>query len=266
MRQPAFERLRAWHQILSGASSVDVRRVALSLAGIPSFLTTAVAYRRLSRGGPFELRLRDIYPITADRYLSAGTASGHYFHQDLWAARKIFAKRPARHVDVGSRIDGFVAHLLVFTSVEVVDIRPLGSHVESLTFVRGNGESLDCFADESIDSLSSLHALEHFGLGRYGDPVNPGACFRAMNALARVLRPGGRLYVGVPIGRERVEFNAQRVFAPSTVLEGFRGLDSLSFSAVDDEGNLRVDADPQDFSNSRYACGLFEFTKSASRR
>jgi hypothetical protein len=166
---------------------------------------------------------------------------------------------------VGSRVDGFVAHLLVFMPVEVVDIRPL-SDVDGLTFLRGSGESLDSFAADSVESISSLHAIEHFGLGRYGDPVNPGACFAAMTTLARVLRPGGRLYVGVPIGRERVEFNAQRVFAPATILDGFRVLELLSFSAVDDDGNMRADVDPMEFSDARYSCGLFEFTKAVGSK
>ncbi|HWF86113.1 MAG TPA: hypothetical protein VG222_14745 [Vicinamibacterales bacterium] len=52
---------------------------------------------------------------------------GHYFHQDLWVAKRIYAARPAAHVDIGSRIDGFVAHLLTFMPVTVIDVRPLDS-------------------------------------------------------------------------------------------------------------------------------------------
>jgi hypothetical protein len=261
MKNRLLERARPLYQLISGSTSIDVRRLASSLAGVPYFIATAAKYRTMTRGDRFRLRLRDLYPITGDRRLAAGTASGHYFHQDLWAARKIFARRPSRHVDVGSRMDGFVAHVLVFTRVEVVDIRALDAKVEGLSFTRGNGDALECFADDSVESLSSLHALEHFGLGRYGDPVDPDACFRAMSALARVLQPGGRLYLGVPIGRERLEFNAQRVFSPDTVLAGFPRLDLVSFSAVDDDGRFVADADPAMFSPARYACGLFEFTK-----
>ncbi len=57
-------------------------------------------------------------------------AGGHYFHQDLWAAKKIFKRRPMTHVDIGSRVDGFVAHLLVFMPVTAVDIRYLDSNIE----------------------------------------------------------------------------------------------------------------------------------------
>jgi hypothetical protein len=264
MKRTLREYIRPMHQFVSGVTALDARKVALSFMGLPGFVRSAYRYQAQARGGPFELRIQNLYPITADRYLRAGNASGHYFHQDLWAARKIFARRPSRHLDVGSRIDGFVAHLLVFMDVEVVDVRPLGSDVKGLRFVRDNGEDLTAYESESLESISSLHALEHFGLGRYGDPIDPRACFRAMASLARLLRPGGRLYVGVPIGQERVEFNAHRVFAPDTVIAGFGGLQLVSFSAVDDEGNLRENARPEDFSRARFACGLFELTKAPS--
>jgi hypothetical protein len=112
-------------------------------------------------------------------------------------------------------------------------------------------------------SLSSLHAVEHFGLGRYGDPLDPGGSLSAMKALARVLAPGGRLYFSVPIGVERVCFNSHRVFAPEAVVHAFitAGLRLVEFSAVDDGGNFIPATDPGLFADARYACGLFEFIK-----
>ena len=74
------------------------------------------------------------------------------------------------------------------------------------------------FADASIRSLSSLHVIEHIGLGRYGDPIDPSGCFAAMRELSRVLASGGHLYLSTPVGRERVCFNAHRVFAARTIL------------------------------------------------
>jgi len=164
---------------------------------------------------------------------------------------------------VGSRVDGFIAHLLVFMPVTVVDVRPLESKVTGLQFMRGDATSLDGWADNSVPSLSSLHAVEHFGLGRYGDRLDPGGSARAMAALARVVAPGGRLYFSVPIGVERVEFNAHRVFAPETILRTFaeHRLRLAAFSAVDDRGFLIPSADPLSFARARYSCGLFEFTK-----
>lgn len=236
-------------------------RVVQTVFNFPRFVAGLLAYRRAWKGGPFALRLRNCYPILTDISGEAGTARGHYFHQDLWAARKIYAARPTFHVDVGSRIDGFVGHLLAFMPVTVVDIRPLSSTVAGMTFLQDDSTLLARFADNSIDSLSSLHAVEHFGLGRYGDPIDPDACFKAMRALARILKSGGRLYFSVPIGRERLEFNAWRIFSPDTILQTFQDLRLASFAAVDDVGNFQPVATPAAFRDATNACGLFEFTK-----
>lgn len=199
--------------------------------------------------------------MTADRLEQAGQIGGHYFHQDLWAASKVFRARPEVHLDVGSRVDGFVAHLLVFRPVVAVDIRPLGQHIPGLTWVQDDARTLTSFADGSMPSVSSLHALEHIGLGRYGDDLDPDGWRLAATSLQRVTAPGGTLYVGVPIGRERTCFNAHRVFDPGTVITAFDDCSLVEFSAVAEDGHLVVDAAPADFRRADYACGLFEFRR-----
>ena len=200
-------------------------------------------------------------PMLTDRYASAGSATGHYFHQDLWAARKIYDRRPEEHMDIGSRIDGFIAHLLTFMPVTIVDIRPIESKIQGLTFLQDDATTLSKLPSNSVQSLSTLHVAEHFGLGRYSDPVDPDACFKFMKSLERVLAPGGRLYFSVPVGKERVEFNAHRVFSPQTILDRFSGLRLESFSYVGDDGHLYLDISPDEMPASNFACGLFEFTK-----
>ncbi len=246
---------------------VDVRRIARNAEGVGWYLRDLRNYRARLRPDDVDLRVRlvDALPILHDRHVPAGLARGHYFHQDLWAARKVFSRRPASHLDVGSRIDGFVSHLLTFMDVDVVDIRPLRSQVSGVMFLQDDGATLGGLATGSRASVSSLHAVEHFGLGRYGDPVDPYACFRAMRALARVLAPGGHLYFSVPVGRPRVCFNAHRVFAPERILREMSdaGLDLESFGYVDDAGDLHADTTPSDAAAATMACGLFEFKKSA---
>jgi hypothetical protein len=209
----------------------------------------------------FQFRLADAFPILTDMTSGAGTTGGHYFHQDLWAARKIFEDKPLEHIDIGSRVDGFIAHLLVFMPVTAVDIRPLTSEIAGLTFFQDDASELGNLTDNSIRSLSTLHTAEHFGLGRYTDPIDPQACFKFMASLQRVLAPGGKLYFSVPVGRERVEFNAHRVFDPATILRSFPLLDLVSFSYVGDDDLLHEDRDPLKLPASEMACGLFEFTK-----
>lgn len=249
--------------VLSCADFVgfDPRRLVSNVTRAPAFWRDVWTYSRLNQRPSFRVRFSDIYAVLNERTAPAGNIRGHYFHQDLWAARKIFARRPARHIDIGSSVDGFVAHLLVFMPVTLVDIRPLKGNVPSLEFIQDDATQLARFESDSVDSISSLHAAEHFGLGRYSDPINPDACFRFMQALERVLSPGGRLYFSVPVGRERVQFNAHRVFGIQTVLRAFPALRLSSFSFVGDDGLFYPEIEPAHAPESRYGCGLFEFTK-----
>jgi SAM-dependent methyltransferase len=232
-----------------------------SLRHIPRYLSDLRKYNRLAVNGGLPARTGQLFPIIGDYADSAGSANGHYFHQDLWAARKIYRRRPPSHVDIGSRIDGFIAHLLPFMTVDVIDIRPLDSWIEGLRFVQDDATEMRSFADNSVDSLSSLHAAEHFGLGRYSDPIDPTGHLKFMAALQRILAPGGRLYFSVPVGEERLQFNAHRILSPHTVLAGFPGLRLVDFAYVNDKGDLCLDGKPEDCEQLNHGCGLFEFTK-----
>jgi SAM-dependent methyltransferase len=209
-----------------------------------------------------------LYPCLADRRADGGTATGHYFHQDLLVARRIHQNRPVRHVDVGSRVDGFIAHVASFRPIVVMDIRNIPSIVPNMEFIQAD---LMRFPEASLvgsfDSLSSLHALEHFGLGRYGDPINYEGHLVGLTNMSALLAPGGKFYFSVPVGPQRIEFNAHRVFSIRYLLDrldaGFRIDD---FSYVDDKGDLHEHAqlnprDVEDNFGCTYGCGIFEATK-----
>jgi SAM-dependent methyltransferase len=117
------------------------------------------------------------------------------------------------------------------------------------------------FADASLASVSCLHVIEHIGLGRYGDPLDATGALRAANELQRVLAPGGKLFLSTPIGRERVCFNAHRVFSVTTILAMFSQLRLVEFSYVDDIGRLHVGAAPSNMPTLDYGCGFFELGK-----
>lgn len=246
------------------SSGLNPTAAVRSVAGLPRYAVEALRYRRALRSGTsldFEW-----FPVLSDRGASAGNIRGHYFHQDLWAARRIERRRPQRHVDVGSRIDGFVAHLLCFMDVEIIDVRPMTSDVRGLRFLQGDVRSLAGIPSASLPSVSSLHAVEHVGLGRYGDPLDVRGSERAMHELARVLAPGGYLYLSVPVGRPRVCFNAHRVFDPLEVVSEFGDFTMTEFAAIDDSGCLVEGAAPAEFRSSHYACGLFEFQRPGDER
>ena len=213
------------------------------------------------------------YPLFADRDSEAGDASGHYFHQDLVVAREIFRNNPRRHIDVGSSIYGFVSHVASFRDIEVLDIRPVVSPVAGISFIKQNVMELDDTWNAAADSVSCLHALEHFGLGRYGDPIDYDGWRRGFEGIVRLVEPGGTVYLSVPTGTpQRIEFNAHRVFALPFLREFFSvHLDILSLSFVLDDGSLRHDVDP--FStdaersfDSKYGCSIWTLRKSSVPR
>lgn len=242
---------------------VGLNRIQIykNLLSVSPFVKDLFKYKSLAKNeNEFPLNIVNLSPCLSDRYDNAGIATGAYFHQDLWMAKKIFIANPSSHWDVGSRVDGFVAHLLTFRSVNVIDIRELKSELDGLIFQQGDVTELK-IESNSIESLSCLHAMEHVGLGRYGDDVDPSGYLKGMKELERILKPGGKLYFSVPIGKQRLEFNSQRIFSPSTVMDIFSGMKLVEFAAVDDAGKLLDPSRPEDFENGLCCCGLFILSK-----
>lgn len=186
------------------------------------------------------------YFVYGDRSDTAGVASGHYFHQDLIVAREIFDRRPQRHIDVGSSVYGFVSHVASFRDIDVLDVRPLSVNVPGIRFFQQDVMQLDEQWHGVTDSLSCLHALEHFGLGRYGDTIDYHGWRRGLTNLIEMLEPGGILYLSVPTSyRQRIEFNAHRVFSLPKfrdILTETLEIERLAF--ITDEGSLVPDVDP----------------------
>ena len=248
---------------------VDPRAVVRSILGWPGYLRDLSRYallRRSSKYSRFPLRVGDLQPLLLDKADTAGHM-GVYFYQDLFVARQIYQRKPSSHLDIGSRIDGFIGHLLTFMDVGVVDVRPL-SGIDGLSCIQADARNLEMVPEGSVPSLSCLHALEHFGLGRYGDEIDPAGWEKSLSEMCRILAPDGIFYLSVPVGRERVEFNGQRIFAVTTILDTTRGLALNSVTFIDKTGILdRVCGSGalRNLNSARYAggVGVFEFAKLA---
>lgn len=224
-------------------------------------------YSQMNKRLNFAIDEKYLCPQIGDKYKNAGSVS-NYFWQDLWAARLLYKEKPEVHFDIGSRLDGFIAHLLSFDiPVKMIDIRPFPAEIDGLETVVGDATTLHQFEDNSIGSLSALCSLEHFGLGRYGDPVNPEACFICFKAINEKVRPGGHVYISVPVGRERVEFNAHRVFYAQTIADCFEEFRLVEFACAAD-GKLETGVDlhkyDRDTHDGNYRYGLFHFVKYCS--
>lgn len=224
--------------------------------GLPYLIRYARHWRAFQLASGGQLKIRDSYPCLTD-WLPSTPFDPHYLYQGAWLARKISAHAPKLHVDVGSSVLT-MSVLSAHAPTVFVDYRPLKANLSNLHCVAGSIVSLP-FATNGITSLSCMHVLEHIGLGRYGDPIDPEGSRKAADELARVVAPNGRLYLTVPVGRARVCFNAHRVFAPQEIPAMFPGLRLVDFSWVDDAGSLHESGDPQDAAAEEYACGLYEF-------
>lgn len=245
---------------------IDLRKLVSFIGGLPYFLITLTELiKQNSKLNNF--KFGKFYPILNERFSEGGTVNGHYFHQDLLVAQKIFANNPVRHIDIGSRIDGFVAHVAAFREIEILDIRPVKNYVNNIKFQQSD---LMCSSPDMVkicDSISSLHAIEHFGLGRYGDPVDIDGHLKAIENIWNMLIVGGKFYFSVPIGNHRIEFNAHRVFSIEYLLNIInKKFEVDSFSYVDDSGDLHTSIVlTEELIDCNcycvYGCGIFELTK-----
>jgi hypothetical protein len=220
----------------------------------------------LKQGG----KITSNYMLLFDYSDNAGNDKGHYFHQDLLVAKLIHEKKPKRHVDIASRVDGFVAHVASFREIEVIDVRPLPkSKHENIKFTQADLMHPQDLG--KIDSLSCLHAIEHFGLGRYTDIIDIDGHNKGITNLVSLVSDGGRLYISFPIGqKDEVHFNAHRVFKPNTIFKHpsiKKYMKLLRFDYVDDNGDLHLNSKVVDVkAETKFGCGIYTFEKNKSYR
>ena len=256
-----WARLSRVYWLLSAQFGVDPRKALRSLRGLPRYVRDYVHFRSGYSG-----RL-ELLPCLHDWYEEGGTTKLEYFWQDLLVARRIFATRPERHVDIGSRVDGFVAHVASFREIEVFDVRPISTQIPGVRFKQADFMQPATGMKDYCDSLSCLHALEHFGLGRYGDPIDPKGFERGFANMAALLKKDGVFYLSVPVGTSRVEFNGQRVLDPQAIitLALANSLELRDFTLIRLGGKVEVleldEARLAELASQRYALGLFTFAK-----
>jgi len=231
-------------------------RPLVGLFYLPRFLRHWIRYVRSA--GAQKIGVLDLQPCLGD-WSTHTPFDAHYFYQGAWLARRLRSSKIDRHVDIGSSVLT-MSVLSAHVETTFVDYRPLKASLPGLTSIAGNILDLP-FADGSVSSLSCLHVIEHIGLGRYGDPIDPQGSIKAAHELQRIVSSGGMLFLSLPIGRERICFNAHRVHAPASVLKMFSQMRLVEFSYVDDAGQYHEDKPVKVASHLEYGCGLFQFEK-----
>ncbi|MFQ5509986.1 MAG: DUF268 domain-containing protein [Leptospirillia bacterium] len=241
----------------------NVKRALAKVRGKAAFRAEFERFDRMAKqaGARFPMTWDERYPCLTDDTGSYPFA-GHYVQHTAWAARKVAALSPESHTDIGSSLY-FSALVSAFVPVKFYDLRPAEAPFDGLETGHADLMKLP-FEDDSIASLSCMHVVEHIGLGRYGDTMDPDGDLTAISELKRVTTPGGSLLFVVPVGRPRIQFNAHRVYSYEQVVEAFEGFTLAECALLPDGPNdtrLIDDPTPGQVNAQAYGCGCFRFVK-----
>jgi hypothetical protein len=225
------------------------------------YIAEYVRFNRLlektgNRFGP--LIWKDCYPCLGENTATT-SFDAHYTYHPAWAARIVSQLQPSVHVDISSSLN-FCAIVSAFVPVEFYDYRLTELTLDNLECKHGDLMDLP-FQNESVESLSCMHVVEHIGLGRYGDPLDPDGDLKAIAELERVLAKGGSLLFVTPVGKPRIQYNAHRIYSYDQVISYFSGLRIQQFALVDDKGQFIINANPSYASQLEYGCGCWWFKK-----
>jgi hypothetical protein len=241
---------------------IDLRKTFYGLMSIPFFLKDYIFIKFNSdKSFPVEAS----YPCFLDKYDTAGKLDRHYFFQDTYVSRKIYEANPIDHLDVGSRIDGFIAQVSIFRKLTILDIRPLDIEIQNVNFLQAD-ICKDNFNVRKADSISCLHTLEHIGLGRYNDPLGTELWKKGLKNIWSLVKPGGVLYLSVPIGKQKIMFNAHRVYNTTTIINEISNAKLIDFAFIGDTTSLELGpTDTKEIYNLtksfNYGLGIFTFKK-----
>lgn len=202
-----------------------------------------------------------LFPIIGEHAESGGYVIPHYFNQDIIVASYIFINKPLKHVDVGSRLDGFISHVASFREIEVFDIRNIETKIKNIKFKKLDINQITSNLENYTDSLSCLHTIEHIGLGRYGDKVDPNGHKKSFCNLIKILKKNGILYISIPISKKNaVFFNAERRFNPLDILSWSDKVELKKFDYIDDNDNIHEDVKLLNFDYNNLFNGLGIYT------
>jgi len=186
----------------------------------------------------------------------------HYIYHTGWAARILAKNKPKKHIDISSSLY-FISIASAFVPIEFYDYRPAKLALSNLSSKHADLLNLD-FKDESINSLSCMHVVEHVGLGRYGDPIDPQGDLKAISELQRVLAKDGDLFFVVPVGKPQIIFNAHRVYSYDQIKRYFSKLKLCEFSLIPEhpkDGEIIRNPQKNLIEKETYGCGCFHFKK-----
>ena len=253
-------KLRTKQRILKIPFFIPVYRTMKKLYNFPGYIKDMTSYL-LKRNKRFPISLLHLSICLEDRTTNT-SFEPHYIYHPAWAMRIIAKNNPTKHIDISSTLT-FCSTLSAFIPVEFYDYRPAKLNLSGLKSLHGDLMHLP-FEDNSVESISCMHTIEHVGLGRYGDPIDTDGDIKAIEELRRVTKVGGTLIFVTPVGKPVLEFNAHRIYSYDQVMSYFNGFELMDFSLVPDdfkERGLISNSSKEEADKQNWGCGCFWFVK-----
>lgn len=234
---------------------------------MPRFLSDLKKFKRLAKESNTPINFKNIFPVHVD--YSQPVVNKHYWFQDIYVATKIVKaareSKAFRHVDIGSRLEGFITSLISAG----VDLTFGDINVPKMPFPNATAKFIDLqkmTPDQftGIASVSCLHVIEHLGLAKYGDSIDPIGHRRVFTDFSTVLETGTKLYVSSPVSRNPgIVFNGGRHLDPLEMIKDAQSagfyVDEIGF--VQDDWNFVTNPTPEQLMGSEYGCLILCLTK-----
>lgn len=167
---------------------------------------------------------------------------GHYGETDAWLYEAIdsYPIKNSQVAIIGSASPWYESMVIAFggipTTIEYNKILTDDPRLSILTVEELNNNP------KKFDAVFCISSIEHDGLGRYGDPLNPSADINFMKKIKEeILKPTGMLFLAVPIGRDLITWNRDRVYGKirfPMLIDGWNIIDHFGFNPAEFEGVL----------------------------
>lgn len=169
---------------------------SLIIKVIPEYVTGRAFYRyQLLRNdlAPF---LGGILPLFSWKVASPRNKEYKWIIKELKQLRR--SQETKKLLDIGCS-GSYLCYELLHQGFDVygLDIEPYPRKKPTFKFYLADVSNTP-FPNNYFDVIVAISALEHVGLGAYGDPVYPNGDLTALREIARILSPGGYLLITVP--------------------------------------------------------------------
>lgn len=189
---------------------------------MPKYLAEFLAFKADAASKGEVLNVKNTYPVFVD--YSGATINRHYWFQDIHVASQVIELSRANpnhlHIDIGSRIEGFITSLisakvkLIFGEINLPKVKFANAEIR---FIDLQSMSKEQFI--GAGSVSCLHVIEHLGLGKYGDAINSQGHLQVLDDFFRVMPAGVPLFISFPTSSlPGITFNAGRDLDPIVMI------------------------------------------------